>query len=72
MDVDEKLLKKLFIVPVTAIVVRDDGKFLIMKRAEWEKAFPGKWTVPGAAHRHSKRGKDISNKGSRELRATTD
>lgn len=47
MEVDEKLVKKLFIVPVTAIVVRDDGRFLIMKRAEWEKAFPGKWTVPG-------------------------
>ena len=35
-----------FIVPVTAIVVRD-GKFLIVKRADYEKAFPGKWTVPG-------------------------
>lgn len=46
MDIDPEMLKKLFIVPVTAIVVRD-GKFLIMKRAEWEKAFPGKWTVPG-------------------------
>lgn len=47
MEVDGEMLKKLFIVPVTAIVVRDDGKFLIMKRADWEKAFPGKWTVPG-------------------------
>lgn len=47
MEIDPLMLKKLFIVPVTAIVVRDDGKFLLMKRAEWEKAFPGKWTVPG-------------------------
>lgn len=31
---------------VTGILVKD-GKFLITKRAEWEKAFPGKWTVPG-------------------------
>jgi len=30
----------------TCILVKD-GKFLIAKRAEWEKAFPGKWTVPG-------------------------
>jgi 8-oxo-dGTP pyrophosphatase MutT (NUDIX family) len=33
-------------VAVTGIVVKDD-KFLICKRAEWEKAFPGRWTVPG-------------------------
>lgn len=31
---------------VTGILIRD-GKFLITKRADWEKAFPGKWTVPG-------------------------
>ena len=30
----------------TAILVKD-GKFLICKRADYEKAFPGKWTVPG-------------------------
>ena len=30
----------------TCILVKD-GKFLITKRAEWEKAFPGKYTVPG-------------------------
>lgn len=46
MEVDDKFAKKLFIVPVTAIVVKD-GKFLILKRADHEKAFPGKWTVPG-------------------------
>ncbi len=33
-------------VTATVILVRD-GKFLITKRADWEKAFPGKWTVPG-------------------------
>ncbi len=30
----------------TVILVKD-GKFLIAKRADYEKAFPGKWTVPG-------------------------
>ena len=33
-------------VVVTGILVKD-GKFLIAKRASWEKAFPEKWTVPG-------------------------
>lgn len=33
-------------VVVTGILVKE-GKYLITKRAEWEKAFPGKWTVPG-------------------------
>ena len=32
---------------VTVIPVNSEGKFLICKRAEWEKAFPGLWTVPG-------------------------
>ncbi|MBI3333924.1 NUDIX domain-containing protein [Candidatus Pacearchaeota archaeon] len=31
---------------VTVIPVKE-GRYLIAKRAEWEKAFPGKWTVPG-------------------------
>lgn len=31
---------------VTGILVKD-GKYLITKRADWEKAFPGRWTVPG-------------------------
>ncbi len=31
---------------VTGILVKD-GKYLIVKRADWEKAFPGQWTVPG-------------------------
>ena len=33
-------------VVVTGILIKD-GKFLITKRADWEKAFPGRWTVPG-------------------------
>lgn len=37
---------KIHYVTATVIPVRD-GKFLIARRAEWEKAFPGKWTVPG-------------------------
>lgn len=37
---------RLHFVVATAIIVRSD-KFLIAKRAMHEKAFPGKWTVPG-------------------------
>ena len=37
---------KVHYVSVTGILVKD-GKYLIAKRADWEKAFPGKWTVPG-------------------------
>jgi 8-oxo-dGTP diphosphatase len=37
--------KKHYVV-ATGIVVKD-GKYLIAKRAEWEKAFPNMWTVPG-------------------------
>jgi 8-oxo-dGTP pyrophosphatase MutT (NUDIX family) len=33
-------------VVVTGILIRG-GKYLIAKRADWEKVFPGKWTVPG-------------------------
>jgi 8-oxo-dGTP pyrophosphatase MutT (NUDIX family) len=33
-------------VTVTGIAVKD-GKYLIAKRAGFEKAFPNKWTVPG-------------------------
>ncbi len=33
-------------VSATVIVVKG-GKYLIAKRADWEKAFPGRWTVPG-------------------------
>ena len=34
-------------VAVTVIVVNKDGKYLIVKRADWEKNFAGRWTVPG-------------------------
>lgn len=37
---------RLHFVVVTGIVIKD-GKALIAKRSEREKAFPGKWTVPG-------------------------
>ena len=37
---------KVHYIVVTGIIVKDD-KFLIVKRADWEKAFPGRWTVPG-------------------------
>lgn len=33
-------------VVVTGILIKD-GKYLIVKRADWEKAFPGRWIVPG-------------------------
>lgn len=33
-------------ITATVIVVKE-GEFLITRRADWEKAFPGKWTVPG-------------------------
>ena len=34
-------------VVVTGIIMDRGGKYLIVRRADWEKAFPGKWTVPG-------------------------
>ena len=37
---------RLHFVVATAIIV-NRGKFLITKRSMHEKAFPGKWTVPG-------------------------
>ncbi len=37
---------KVHYVVVTGILVKN-GKYLITKRADWEKAFPGMWTVPG-------------------------
>ncbi|MEI7960993.1 MAG: NUDIX domain-containing protein [archaeon] len=37
--------KKHFVV-ATGIVIKNK-KYLIAKRAEWEKAFPNRWTVPG-------------------------
>jgi len=43
MDYDKN---KVHYIVVTGILVKD-GKYLITKRADWEKAFPGRWTVPG-------------------------
>jgi 8-oxo-dGTP pyrophosphatase MutT (NUDIX family) len=37
---------KVHYIVVTGILVKD-GKYLVVKRADWEKAFPGKWSVPG-------------------------
>jgi len=37
---------KVHYIVVTGILVKD-GKYLIVRRAGWEKAFPGKWAVPG-------------------------
>jgi len=31
----------------TAIIYREDGKYLLLRRSLQKKAFPGKWTVPG-------------------------
>src|SRR3989339_1764527 len=42
---EEKLDPRLHFVVVTGIIVKD-GKFVIMKRAPTEKAFPNMWTVP--------------------------
>ncbi len=38
--------EKRHFITATAIIVKD-GKYLIAKRANWEKAFPSRWTVPG-------------------------
>jgi 8-oxo-dGTP diphosphatase len=40
------MMDKTHYVSVTGII-RKDGKYLICKRSENEKAFPGKWCVPG-------------------------
>lgn len=32
---------------VVTVIVMKDGKFLVAKRAPFEKAFPNAWTVPG-------------------------
>lgn len=45
MDQETKDPRLHFLV-ATAIIERD-GKYLIVKRAPHEKAFPNKWTVPG-------------------------
>ncbi|MEK7181467.1 MAG: NUDIX domain-containing protein [Patescibacteria group bacterium] len=42
MDIDPRLH---FV--VATCIIEKDGKFLIVKRAAHEKAFPNRWTVPG-------------------------
>jgi 8-oxo-dGTP pyrophosphatase MutT (NUDIX family) len=37
---------KFHFVVATCILIKG-GKYLIAKRADWEKVHPGKWTVPG-------------------------
>lgn len=54
--------KKAHYLVVTGIIVKD-GKFLICKRSEKEKAFPNQWTVPGGKLEmddYAKREKDTS------------
>lgn len=49
-------------VVVTGIIIKD-GKYLITKRASFEKAFPNQWTVPGGKlelNDYAKRPKDTS------------
>lgn len=43
---DQPLDPRLHFVVVT-VIIEKDGKYLILKRAPTEKAFPNKWTVPG-------------------------
>lgn len=52
---------RLHFVTATAIIEKD-GKFLIVKRAPNEKAFPDKWTVPGGKLVY-KEYKDLPYKG---------
>lgn len=39
--------KELHRIAITGIVYKGDGKYLITKRSEKKKAFPGKWHLPG-------------------------
>ncbi|MDO8647185.1 MAG: NUDIX domain-containing protein [Candidatus Diapherotrites archaeon] len=54
--------QKMHYVVATGIVIKE-GKYLIAKRADWEKAFPGRWTVPGGkleSKEYTEREKDAS------------
>ena len=42
----QEINQKMHYVVATCVVVKD-GKYLIAKRAPFEKAFPNQWTVPG-------------------------
>ena len=39
--------QKLHIVTAVAVIVREDGRILLLKRADWEKVYPGHYTFPG-------------------------
>jgi 8-oxo-dGTP pyrophosphatase MutT (NUDIX family) len=41
------MIDKTHYIAVTGIIKNAEGKYLICKRSENEKAFPGKWCVPG-------------------------
>ena len=54
--------KKAHYIVVTGIILKDN-KYLITKRAPFEKAFPNQWTVPGGkleSNDYTKRPKDTS------------
>ena len=40
-------IEKAHYIAVTGIVLNKDKKFLLVKRSDKEKNWPGKWTVPG-------------------------
>lgn len=46
-SLDEAKPQKLFYVVANVVVVRGDGRCLLLKRSESEKVHPGKWCVPG-------------------------
>ena len=43
MEIRDKELHRI----VSTAIIHKDGKYLLLKRSEEKKAFPGKWTVPG-------------------------
>lgn len=43
----EEIQEKAHYIAVTGIIRNSEGKYLICKRSEKEKVFPGKWCVPG-------------------------
>ena len=64
---------RLHIIAVTGIVVKD-GRFLIMKRSEKEKAYPGYWTVPGGKivrHEYEKMPMTLNSDGWYDIVAST-
>ena len=47
MENGDEVKDKAHYIAVTGIIRNKEGKYLICKRSEKEKAFPGKWCVPG-------------------------